>query len=99
MADALERAWRLGCRFDGWTEQFHYDVWMRAFAETGIDPAFYAHRQRPDDEVFPWEHLDSGVSREFLLREWHKAQNGEITRDCRKGCVGCGVKRYKGACE
>lgn len=99
LADALERAWRLGCRFDGWTEQFHYDVWMRAFAETGIDPAFYAHRQRPDDEVFPWEHLDSGVSREFLLREWHKAQNGEITRDCRKGCVGCGVKRYKGACE
>ncbi len=97
-AEALERAWRLGCRFDGWGEHFKYDKWLQAFEETGIDPAFYAQRERADDEVFPWEHLDCGVSREFLLREWHKAQNGEITRDCRKGCVGCGMKRYEGAC-
>ena len=65
----------------------------------GIDPDFYACRERPDGEMFPWEHLDAGVSREFLLREWKKAQNAERTQDCRKGCVGCGMRRYEGACR
>ena len=62
-------------------------------------PDFYACRGRPDGEMFPWEHLDAGVSRGFLLREWKKAQNAERTQDCRKGCVGCGMRRYEGACQ
>ena len=98
MADVLERAFRLGCRFDGWSDQFRFDLWLRAFEEVGVDPAFFANRDKALDECLPWDHIDAGVSKEFLLREWDKAQRGELTHDCRKGCVGCGVKRYKGAC-
>ena len=99
LGEVLERAWRLGCRFDGWSDQFRYDLWMQAFAQAGLDPAFYASRERPIDEIFPWEHLDAGVSRQFLQREWEKAKKGERTQDCRKGCVNCGMKRYEGACR
>ena len=98
LGEALERAWRLGCRMDGWSDQFRYDLWLRAFEECGLDPDFYATRERPLDEVFPWDHLDCGVTKEYLLREWAKARRAECTRDCRKGCTGCGMKRYEGAC-
>ncbi len=98
LADALERAYLLGCQFDGWTEQFKYDKWMQAFLEAGIDPNFYATRVRATAEVLPWDHLDAGVDKPFLIREWEKAQGGETTRDCRQGCVGCGLQRYEGAC-
>ncbi len=95
---ALERAWRLGCRFDGWSDHFRYDLWLQAFRETGVDPLFYACRQRAEDEMFPWDHLDAGPSRAFLLREWHRAQRAETTPDCRLGCEGCGMTRYEGVC-
>ena len=98
LGEALERAWRLGCRFDGWSDQFRYDLWLRAFEETGVDPHFYATRERSVDEVFPWDHLDCGVTKQYMLREWEKARKGECTPDCRKGCTGCGMKRYEGAC-
>ena len=98
MAQVLERAWKLGCRFDGWSDQFDFEKWMRAFEECGVDPAFYANRPRDLDEVMPWDHLDCGVEKRFLLSEWGKAQKAQITRDCRQGCVGCGMKRYEGAC-
>ena len=98
LGDAMERAWRMGCRFDGWSDQFRYDLWLKAFEAEGIDPDFYALRPRPTDEVFPWDHLDCGVTKAYLLREWEKAQRAECTMDCRKGCTGCGMKRY-GACE
>lgn len=98
LADVLERAWKLGCRFDGWSDQFRYDLWLQAFADCGVDPAFYGLREFGTDEVLPWDHLDAGITKEFLLREWNRAQKGERTQDCRKGCVGCGVKRYEGAC-
>ena len=99
LGEAMERAWRLGCRFDGWSDQFRYDLWLKAFEETGIDPDFYATRPRRTDEVFPWDHLDCGVTKAYLLREWERAQRAECTPDCRKGCTGCGMKRYPGACE
>ncbi len=99
LADALERAFRLVCRFDGWSDQFRYDLWLKALRESGLDPDFYATRERPSNEVFPWDHLDAGVSKRFLLREWERAQRGETTVDCRKGCVGCGMTRYEGACR
>ena len=98
LGEAMERAWRMGCRFDGWSDQFRYDLWLKAFEESGIDPDYYALRPRPTDEVFPWDHLDCGVTKAYLLREWEKAQRAECTSDCRKGCTGCGMKRY-GACE
>jgi len=99
MADTLERAFRMGCRFDGWSDQFRYDLWLKAFEETGLDPDFYALRERDENELMPWDHLDAGVTKRFLWSEWQKAQRGEITHDCRKGCVGCGMNRYEGACK
>ena len=98
LADALEYGWRHGCRFDGWSDQFKYDTWLEAFKACGLDPDFYALRERELDETLPWDHLDAGVTKAFLRREWEKATRGERTQDCRKGCVGCGLKRYEGAC-
>ena len=98
LGEAMEIAWRMGCRFDGWSDQFRYDLWLKAFEEAGLDPDFYATRPRPVDEVFPWDHLDCGVTKAYLLREWEKALRAECTPDCRKGCTGCGMKRYPGAC-
>jgi radical SAM family uncharacterized protein len=94
----IEKAWRLGCRFDGWTEHFRYDLWLEAFREAGADPAFYANRERAEDEVFPWDHLDAGPGKAFLLNEWHRAQRAETTPDCRLGCEGCGMTSYEGVC-
>ena len=98
-ADALEAAWRLGCRFDGWTDQFKFDKWMEAFEQTGVDPKFYANRRREKDELLPWAFIDAGVTQSFLWRERERAVSETPTPDCRKGCQGCGLKRFKGACE
>jgi len=98
-ADALEAAWKLGCRFDGWTDQFKFDKWMEAFEQTGVDPKFYANRRREKDELLPWSFIDAGVTQSFLWRERERAVSGQPTPDCRKGCQGCGLKRFEGACE
>ncbi len=90
LADAVEEVWRRGERFDGWSEHFNFDRWMEVFADLGIDPDRYACRERGTDEVLPWDHIDSGVSRSFLLRERKKSLGGELTRDCREGCNACG---------
>jgi len=87
----VQRAWELGARFDAWDEQRSLEPWTRAFAEAGLDPGFYAHRQRPPDEVFPWEVVSTGVRREFLLEEYRRSQRGEMLADCREQCHGCGV--------
>lgn len=84
-------AWRRGARFDGWGELFRKDVWDEAFSVARLDPLFYLARERGEREVFPWDHIRSGVSKEFLLREWRKAQEGVITPDCRRACLDCGV--------
>lgn len=98
-ADALEAAWRLGCRFDGWTDQFRFDKWMEAFEQTGVDPTFYANRRREKDELLPWAFIDAGVTQQYLWREYERAVQAQTTPDCRKGCQGCGLKRFEGACE
>ena len=98
-ADALETAWRLGCRFDGWTDQFRFDKWMEAFEQTGVNPAFYANRRREKDELLPWAFIDAGVTQQYLWRERERAVQAQTTPDCRKGCQGCGLKRFEGACE
>ena len=89
---AVLEAWKRGARYDGWSEYFSYDRWMEAFAACGIDPDQYASRPREMDEPFPWEHIDCGVVRGYLYREWCLAQKGILTHDCRRHpCQGCGV--------
>ncbi|MDY4140587.1 MAG: TIGR03960 family B12-binding radical SAM protein [Eubacteriales bacterium] len=99
MGRVLLRAFEKGCMLDGWSEQFKYDTWMEAFQECGIDPAFYAYRHREKDEILPWDFIDSGVTKEYLWREKQKADRAETTKDCRKGCNGCGLQRFKGVCK
>jgi len=99
LGDVLLKAWENGCKFDGWTEQFRFDEWMKAFESCKLDPSFYALRERKTDEIFPWDHIDIGVTKHFLLREYEKALRGEVTPDCRTGCAGCGVTSLgKGVC-
>ena len=99
MGKVLLRAFEKGCILDGWGEHFRYEAWREAFEETGIDPAFYAFRRREKDEILPWDHIDCGVTKEFLWREKEKADKAATTKDCRQGCNGCGLQRYKGVCS
>lgn len=99
MARVLYRAWQLGCRLDGWSDQFRYDLWCQAFEDCGLDIAFYAHRERGLDELLPWDHIDAGISKSFLKREYEKAMKAQTTRDCREGCNGCGLQKLKGVCS
>ncbi|MDD6683735.1 MAG: TIGR03960 family B12-binding radical SAM protein [Clostridiales bacterium] len=94
IGEVIYHAWKRGCRLDGWNEHFKYDEWMNAFQDCGLDIAFYAHREKPYDELLPWQFIDAGVSQEYLKRECEKAKRGEITRDCRKGCNGCGLHKW-----
>ncbi|MGH7428598.1 MAG: TIGR03936 family radical SAM-associated protein, partial [Candidatus Methylomirabilaceae bacterium] len=88
---AIHRGYELGCRFDGWTEHLKFDRWMQAFEETGIDPSAIAHRVRALDEALPWDHIDIGVSKKFLQREYKKALEVRGTPDCHVGpCCACG---------
>lgn len=89
--NVLLKAWEKGCRFDSWGEHFKFVEWMNAFEACGIDPGFYANRKRGFDEVLPWDHIDTGVTKEFLIRENEKAAKGELTKDCRLDCSGCGA--------
>ena len=92
MGRVLYEAWKLGCKFDGWTELFDYDKWMQAFKNAGIDPDYYAARTRSTEEPLPWDHLSDGAGKAFLKKEWQKAVEGSLTHDCRHlSCTGCGV--------
>ena len=99
MGEVLMAAFERGCMLDGWSEHFKFDKWMEAFEACGLDPAFYAYRRREKDEILPWDFVDAGVTKEFLWREKEKADRAEVTKDCRKGCNGCGLQRYKGVCS
>ena len=92
LSKLLVTAFEKGCRLDGWTDKFNFSLWQKAFEETGIDPLFYTTRQRDEDEPLPWDHIDSGVSPEFLKQEFQKAKEMSLTPDCRDhDCNGCGV--------
>lgn len=93
---AIRRAYEKGCLFDSWGEYFHNSLWMEAFEECGIDTDFYTVRERKLDEVFPWDFIDIGVGRDFLEREWKRAQEEKVTKNCRQGCSGCGAAVYGG---
>jgi radical SAM superfamily enzyme YgiQ (UPF0313 family) len=96
----IYHAWQLGSSFDAWSECFNYKNWLQAFAEVGLDPSFYAHRQRPLAEVLPWSHIDVGVSPDFLKREYQLAWEGKETPDCHRGqCNACGLQRWQPSCH
>ena len=95
----LRRAFERGCILDGWSEMFRFDEWMGAFSDCGLDPAFYANRERGRDEILPWDFLDCGVTKQYLWREKEKSERAETTKDCRMGCNGCGIQRLEGVCS
>lgn len=91
VCDVLVRAFEKGAKLDGWSEFFDYDLWMEAFKECGVDGDFYALRTRDYDEILPWDFIDAGVSKDFLIKESEKAKGEEVTPDCRGGCKNCGI--------
>ena len=92
---AILRAYEKGCMYDAWSEYYKNDIWMETFEECGIDISFYTTRTRGDDEIFPWDFLDCGVTKQFLLREWHRAQGESVTPNCKMQCQGCGAARFQ----
>ena len=93
VADAIEWVWRDGGRLDAWTDYFSFERWMRAFEACGIDPSFYTMRERPSDEVLPWDMIDVGVRKAHLVKEREKAYRSELSPDCRHQCAACGAAR------
>ncbi len=94
LADAIQLAWENGAKFDAWSEYFNFQRWMDAFQQTGVDPSFYAHREREKDEIFPWAVPSIGVARGYLWHEREMCYKAEITPDCRHQCSGCGANKF-----
>jgi radical SAM family uncharacterized protein len=93
-------AWRAGATFDAWDERFNYQNWLDAFTQNGLEPGFYAHRERPLDELLPWAHIDVGVTPAFLKKEYQRAREGKETPDCRQQpCHACGLERLSADCQ
>ena len=95
-SEVILKAYEKGALYDAWSESFRYDIWKEAFAETGIDIEFYTLRERSTDEILPWDFIDAGVTKEFLIREWKQAKGEVVTPNCRQKCAGCGARRYEG---
>ncbi|NFP68414.1 TIGR03960 family B12-binding radical SAM protein [Clostridium sporogenes] len=99
LCDVLIKAFEKGARFDGWNQYFDFNIWKEALEECNVDGDFYAYRQREYDEILPWDFVDTGVSKEFLMRENERAKKAEVTPDCRQGCKNCGVNvNLEGEC-
>lgn len=99
LGKVIEAAFKKGCKFDSWNEYFRPELWEEAFAENGLTPEFYAGRKREYDEVNPWDHLDYGVTKKFLIAENERAHRAETTPNCREKCAGCGANCYgEGVC-
>ena len=90
-AEVIHTAWKNGAKFDAWEEGRNFDRWIAAFEEHGLDPAFYTHRQRRTDEVFPWEHITAAVRKNFLFQDFRMSLEGQIRVDCRLNCFACGI--------
>ena len=102
LCDVLVKAFEKGAKFDGWGEYFNFEIWKEAMAECGVDGDFYAYRERDYEEILPWDFIDIGVTKEFLIKENERAKKTEVTRDCRLGCTNCGINTSEcfkeGAC-
>lgn len=96
LAKVIEYAWKNGCKFDGWDDCFKFDIWLSAFEKTGVDPLFYNSRKREFEEILPWDHLDYGISKAFLIKENKKAHESITTPHCRIKCAGCGANMLNG---
>ena len=94
LTETLIKAWENGCKFDGWREYFNYKAWMKSFEECNVDPSFYVTRERALDEVLPWDHIDVGVTKEFLIGERELTFKEQTTEDCRNGCIDCGIDNH-----
>ncbi|MFR4987465.1 MAG: TIGR03960 family B12-binding radical SAM protein [Lachnospirales bacterium] len=96
VAKLIVKAWENGAKFDGWTESFKYNAWLKALEQTGLSREFYANRKRSYDEILPWDHISIGVSKRFFIEEMEKAKNEAITPNCRQDCSMCGAKVFGG---
>jgi radical SAM superfamily enzyme YgiQ (UPF0313 family) len=94
LSEVIELAWRKGARLDGWGEYFQFSAWQAAFAELGLEMDWYARRQRPLDEVLPWEHISAGLKKNFLIEEYRNSYAGGVVDDCREHCFSCGILGY-----
>lgn len=100
IGNVLFAAYQAGCLFDSWSEYFHYDRWQQAFLDQKLDPLFYITREREYQELFPWDFIEAGPSKEFLWREYENAKQGRVTPNCRLHCSGCGAGSYQtGICK
>lgn len=96
LSKVIYYAWQHGCKFDGWDDSFLFDTWLEAFEQCGVDPLFYTSRKREFEEILPWDHLDYGIRKEFLISENKKAHESVTTPHCRIKCAGCGANRLNG---
>ncbi len=96
VADLIELVYRKGAIYDAWSEQFDHQKWLDSFEELGMDPYFYTNRERSTDEFLPWDFIDIGVTKEFMIREWERAKKGIVTPNCRQQCSGCGARKFGG---
>jgi radical SAM family uncharacterized protein len=94
MSAVIQRAWELGAKLEGWGEWFNFAPWQQAFAECGLDMEWYARRERPLDEILPWEHISAGLQKEFLRQEYIHTYQGGVVDDCREHCFSCGILGY-----
>lgn len=95
LCEPILKAYKKGCIFNAWGEYYKHDVWLETFEECGIDIGFYTTRERSLDEIFPWDFIDCGVSKEFLKREWQRALNEQVTKNCKQQCNACGAAKFK----
>lgn len=96
LCEVIRKVYEKGSIYDAWGEYYDNDRWLETIEECGLSVSFYAHRERPLDEILPWDFIDCGVTREFLMREWEKAKREEISENCRQKCQGCGAARFGG---
>ena len=96
VASVIEEAYKNGALYDSWSESFKNEIWMKAFETCGLDLSFYTTRERGLEEIFPWDFIDTGVSKDFLKREWEQAKKGVVTPNCRERCSGCGIRKFGG---
>ncbi|MCL2513551.1 MAG: TIGR03960 family B12-binding radical SAM protein, partial [Oscillospiraceae bacterium] len=96
LAEVIRKAWENGAKADSWDDYFKFEIWESSFAECGVDMSFYANRRRGYDEILPWDHLDYGIDKAFLINESEKAKAAAVTPDCRRECAGCGADRLNG---
>ena len=96
LCEVIRKVYAKGCFYDAWGEYYDNEKWMETLAECGLSAEFYTHRERSTDEILPWDFIDAGVTKEFLIREWKQAKGEVVTPNCRQKCAGCGARRYEG---